>query len=60
MLDGFSCPRCGHEGTIPVLGLPIAQTQSGGVVFDAGPHALPRRIRCTRCRRVFELVGGGV
>ena len=50
----YSCPRCGHEATLPVKGLPLAQLAGGGVVFEPGDHALPARIRCRRCRRQFE------
>lgn len=48
----FSCPNCGHEADLPVLGLPMAHLQSG-VVFDLGDHAMPAEIRCKKCRKHF-------
>ena len=53
----FSCPNCGHEAVLPLLGRPLAQLNRGGIVFDNDcPHALPKTIRCRRCRRKFEAV----
>lgn len=51
----YDCPRCGYEAELPVLGTPLAQLSSGGMVFDIGRHAMPRIIRCRNCRRTFEL-----
>jgi len=49
----YSCQGCGHEAQLPVVGTALAELNGGGVVFD-GPHAMPRKIQCRRCRRVFE------
>lgn len=50
----FSCPGCGWEASLPVLGTPLAQLHSG-IVFDRGEHAMPRVIKCRKCRRRFEM-----
>jgi DNA-directed RNA polymerase subunit RPC12/RpoP len=52
----YDCPHCGTEALLPVLGLAIAQCGSR-LVFDRGPHAVPRRMRCRTCRHEFGLVG---
>jgi hypothetical protein len=49
----YDCPGCGHSAQLPVVGMPIAQFSGGGVVFDPGPHELPKQIKCRKCRRVF-------
>ncbi len=52
----YDCPGCGRAALIPILGLPIAQMSGGGIVFDPGPRAMPRLIRCRHCRRRYEAV----
>lgn len=49
----YPCARCGNEAELPVKGQPIAMLQDGGVIFDSEDYALPREIRCRKCRRVF-------
>ncbi len=49
----FTCPSCGREAMLPVLGLPMAQIH-GGIVFDIGDYAMPSVVQCRACRRVFE------
>lgn len=51
----YTCIHCGYEAELPVLGLPLAQIGQG-IVFDRSPYAMPRTIRCRKCRRTFELV----
>jgi hypothetical protein len=48
----FGCPGCGAEAGLPILGLPIAQI-GAGIVFDVGKNAMPVRIQCRSCRRIF-------
>lgn len=50
----FACPGCGWEASLPVLGTPLAQLQSG-IVFDTGINAMPQVIECRKCRRRFEM-----
>jgi len=52
----YSCPRCGKDSLLPILGAAMAQI-NGGVVFDVGPHAMPVEIRCPHCRREFVTEG---
>ncbi|WP_316411306.1 hypothetical protein [Mesoterricola sediminis] len=49
----LTCLGCGAEAELPVVGLAIAQIHQG-LVFDIGPHAVPKRIQCRRCRRFYE------
>ena len=49
----FACMSCGTEALLPVLGLPLAQIESG-IVFDIGRHAMPAVIQCRTCRRRYE------
>jgi hypothetical protein len=52
----YTCPRCGRDAEMPVLGRPIAQLAGGGIVFDNdGVNALPSAIECRSCRRRFEV-----
>jgi hypothetical protein len=53
-LVSYTCAGCGSESGLPVVGLPVAQID-GGIVFDPGKHAMPRKIQCRRCRRTFEV-----
>lgn len=55
----YSCPHCGREAALPVVGVPLAQLGGGGIVFDGGEGLLPVAIRCRACRSVFgtELPG---
>lgn len=48
----FTCPNCGREADLPHVGLVLAQIEDG-LVFDIGPQALPKEIRCRSCRRIF-------
>ena len=50
---GVDCQNCGEECRMPVLGQPMAQLPGGGIVFDTGPQALPKEIRCPYCRAEF-------
>ena len=50
----YEC-ECGSVAPLPAMGLALAQIGAGGVVFDNGPHAMPREIKCTICRRHFVL-----
>ena len=49
----YTCPHCGIDAELPVLGLALAQLASGGLVFDIGPHAMPSEIECRACRHRF-------
>lgn len=51
---GYACRGCGQSALLPVLGVPIAETDDGGVIFDDANYALPKRIACPHCRRNFE------
>ena len=53
----YSCLKCHTEAHLPVIGVPIAQIGQG-LVFDVGPHAVPRRIECRSCRHEFEIEEG--
>jgi len=48
------CCQCGRSALLPVLGRPLAQLNGGGLVFDDGAHAMPKRIQCPHCRRRFD------
>lgn len=48
----YSC-RCGYEAELPVVGLALAQTSDGAVVFDIGRHAMPTTIQCRKCGRIL-------
>jgi hypothetical protein len=48
----FDC-ECGAVAELPVNGRAIAAT-TGGVIFDPGNHAVPRRIQCRQCGRVLD------
>ena len=48
----FTCLGCGNEALLEVFGIPMAQLHQG-IVFDIGPHAMPSRIQCRKCRRTF-------
>ena len=50
----YTCMGCMREADLPVVGLAIAQVDSG-LVFDVGPMDTPRVIQCRHCRRRFEL-----
>jgi predicted RNA-binding Zn-ribbon protein involved in translation (DUF1610 family) len=50
----YTCAGCGRDALLPVVGLVIAQIGSG-LVFDVGPCATPKIIKCRKCRRVTEL-----
>lgn len=50
----FTCPNCGRTAALPVLGVPVAQLGEG-LLFDPGERAIPRQIRCRRCRYHYEL-----
>lgn len=51
----YTCQNCEREASLPVVGQPIAQI-GDGLVFDPGPRATPKKIRCRRCRKVLSLV----
>lgn len=50
----FTCMNCWAAASLPVLGHPIAQIEMG-IVFDRGPHAMPKVIQCRRCRKIFDM-----
>lgn len=50
----YSCPGCGADAQLPVVGRPLAQFSDGGLVFDVGNRAMPAVIQCRSCRRKFE------
>ncbi len=50
----YDCIQCGRSALLPVTGVVIAQIDSG-LVFDNDPHAMPAKIQCRRCRRIFEV-----
>jgi hypothetical protein len=50
----YDCPGCGREAALPAVGTLIAMTSDGGIVWD-GPRKLPKKIRCRRCRRTYEV-----
>ena len=50
----FTCENCGTDADLPHLGVAIAQV-GAGIVFDTEKYAMPARIRCRACRRIFEL-----
>jgi len=56
----FSCPRCGKEALLPIVGIVIAQTGDGALVFDPGDRAIPKVIQCRYCRRRFSGEDGDV
>jgi hypothetical protein len=51
----FTCPKCGKDAELPVVGRALAQAAEGGVIFDTGKYALPTVIQCRFCRRKFEV-----
>jgi len=50
----FSCPNCGRTAELPVQGRCLAQVGDTGLVFDVGEWAVPRHIRCRKCRHHFD------
>jgi len=48
----YSCPGCGSDAKLPIVGLPIAQI-GDGVVFDSDKHSMPKIIQCRKCRRRY-------
>lgn len=50
----YVCLGCLHEADLPVVGVAIAQIDQG-LVFDPGPHAMPKAIQCRKCRRTYEM-----
>jgi hypothetical protein len=48
----YTCVACGHDALLPVVGIAIAQTQSG-IVFDCGGE-MPPIIECPHCHRKLE------
>lgn len=52
----YTCLKCGRSAALPVVGIPVAQVEEG-LVFDPGPHAVPKLIQCRKCRSSLELVG---
>lgn len=50
----YACMGCGNEAELEVMGTALAQINAG-LVFDVGPYAIPVKIQCRKCRRVFEL-----
>ena len=50
----YACMGCLREAELPVVGVVLAQLDMG-LVFDPGPHAIPRVIQCRHCRRRFEM-----
>ena len=48
----YACMGCGNEAELEVIGTALAQVNTG-LVFDLGPHAMPAKIQCRKCRRVF-------
>lgn len=51
----FTCPGCGRDAILPVVGMAIAQF-ANGLVFDTDTHEMPACIQCRYCRRRFELL----
>lgn len=49
----YTC-ECGYDAELPVVGMAIAQIEMG-LVFDQAGYAIPPKIRCRKCRRVFVL-----
>ena len=49
----FMCIRCSRESLLPVVGAVLAQSGLA-LVFDIGPHEMPRKIRCPHCRKTLE------
>jgi hypothetical protein len=56
----FTCPHCHKEALLPVIGLVIAQTSEGALIFDPGKRQIPKTIQCRFCRKRFEGEGDGV
>ena len=56
----FTCPRCGKDALLPVIGMVIAQTSGGALIFEPGKQIAPNKIQCRFCRRRFEREGDGV
>lgn len=50
----YTCIHCMREAELPVVGVALAQI-GAGLVFDTSNHAMPRVIRCRKCRRTYEL-----
>lgn len=49
---------CGAVAPLPVVGLALAQLgldDGAALVFEPGQQAVPREIRCTKCRRHLVL-----
>jgi len=51
----FTC-ECGCEAMVPVRGRALAQVGMG-IVFDTRGGALPRTIKCRKCRRIYTTDG---
>lgn len=48
----FTCLNCMTAALLPVLGIPLAQAEQG-IVFDPGRYAMPNKIQCPTCGRIF-------
>lgn len=55
----YSCPGCGKEALLPIVGLAIAQI-GAGLVFEPGSKLIPKTIQCRFCRRRYEQEDGDV
>lgn len=50
----YACMNCMREAELPVVGVAIAQINTG-LVFDTMKHSTPRVIECRKCRKRYEL-----
>ena len=50
----YACMNCMREAELPVVGVALAQINSG-LVFDSDEHAMPAVIECRKCRHSYEL-----
>jgi len=53
----YTCPRCGADAALPVVGRVLAQLPDGSLVFGRGEKYVPRKIQCRFCRKRFESEG---
>jgi hypothetical protein len=50
----FTCMNCMKDALLPVIGVVIAQLESGLVFDNLGRHAVPKQIQCPHCRKRME------
>lgn len=51
----FTCMNCMRDALLPVIGIVLAQIDSGLVFDTCGSHSMPKQIQCPHCRKQMEV-----